>query len=150
MAFTFKPAIYDGVSLYELPRPILAVRIHDAWNFEQLKVPLADGDTLTGHSFQGTEISLDGQLGTQAGTLKASESDMFQEMETLRGVLDVSADAEKYEFFLYHEAASATYRKFKSCSTVRFNWDLSNKTLFTYALLIHAEDPVIYTTAPGA
>jgi hypothetical protein len=149
MAFTFKPAVYDGSTLYELPRPIVSIRVQDAWDFEQFKVPLAAGDTVVGHSRQGVDIAVEGQIGTQGGGLKITEADMFQEIETLRSRLDVTSSGDEYEFFLYHDTATATYRKFKSCSTIRFDYDLSNKNLFTFSAAIHAEDPVIYTTAPG-
>lgn len=149
MTFTFKPAIYKNSSLYELPRPVPVVRVRDAWEASRFKVPLGDGDTLVGHSRQGVDISVEGQIGSQSGTLKTSEGEMLQESETLRGTLDVTSGLEKFEFFLYHDVASATYRKFKSCSTVQFEIDLSDQNLFTYSLVIHAEDPVLYTTAPG-
>ena len=150
MAFTFKPAIYKNSVLYELPQPVLAVRVQDAWDFEQFKVPLADGDFLTGHSQQGVGISVEGQIGEQSGSPKALEQAMFAEIETLRTALDITSDSDKFEFFLYHDTSSSTYRKFKSCSTVRFDYDLSDKNLFAYSIVIHAEDPVIYTTEPGS
>ncbi|MBT4865283.1 MAG: hypothetical protein HON53_09210 [Planctomycetaceae bacterium] len=150
MAFTFKPAVYDGTTFYELPRPIMAIRVQDAWDFEQFKVPLANGDSVVGHSRQGIDIRIEGQVGTQAGGLKISEADMFGELEQLRSQLDVTSSEDEYEFFLYHDTATATYRKLKSCSTIRFDYDLSNKALFTYSVAIHAEDPTIYTTSPGA
>ena len=149
MTFTFKPALYDGSTLHELPRPVVAMRLKDRWDFEKLKVPLAAGDTLVGHSLDGVDLAIDGQIVSQAGTLLLSEQDMFAELESLRSALDVSASGTKYEFFLYHDAASATYRKFKQCSTLRFEYDLSDKRLFKYSVEVHAEDPVIYTTAPG-
>lgn len=149
MPFTFKPAVYDGSTLYELPRPVLAVRIQDAWDFKEFKVPLAAGDVLTGHSRQGVDISIEGQVGSQAGNLKTTEQEMFQELETLRGMLNVDSSNGKFSLFLYYDAISAIYRKFKNCSTSRFEYDLSDKNLFTYSITIHADDPVIYTTAPG-
>ena len=149
MSFTFKPALYDGSTLHELPRPVTALRLRDRWDFERFKVPLAAGDTLVGHSLDGVDLAVDGQIVSQAGALMLSEHDMFSELETLRSALDVSAAGQKYEFFLYHDSESATYRKFKNCSTLRFEYDLSDKRMFKYAIEIHAEDPVIYTTAPG-
>ena len=149
MTFTFKPALYDGSTLYELPRPVVAMRIKDQWDFERLKVPLSAGDSLVGHSLNGVDLAVDGQIVSQAGALLLSEQDMFSELQSLRSALDVSATDQKYEFFLYHDAASATYRKFKKCSTLRFEYDLSDKRLFKYSVEVHAEDPVIYTTAPG-
>ena len=150
MSFTFKPSIYKDASLYELPQPVLVVRIQDAWDFEQIKVPLAAGDVLTGHSQQGVGISVEGRIGSKTGTPRALEQAMFEGIEELRTALNVSATDDKYDFFLYHDESTSTYRHFKSCSTVRFDYDLSDKNLFSYSIVIHAEDPVIYTTAPGA
>lgn len=150
MAFTFKPAVFKNATLYELPRPVVAVRVQDAWDFEKFKVPLRDGDSYIGHSRDGIDISIEGQVGSRDGTLTVSEEAMFEELESLRDVLDVSGPDDRYDFFLYHDAATDTYRHFKQCSTVRFDYDLSDKNLFTYSISIHAEDPVIYTTGPGA
>ena len=150
MTFQFKPTIDNGTILHELPRPILRFHVQDGWDFEQFKVPLKDGDTLVGHSQQGIDISIEGQIGTQSGTLKLTEAEMFDALESLRSVVDVADSNSKYDLFLYYDVASSTYRKYKSCSTVRFEYDLSEKNLFTYSLTIHAEDPVIYSTASGA
>ena len=46
--FRFKPAVFRGSTLYELPRPVTALRIQESWEFEQLKVLLVDGDFLAG------------------------------------------------------------------------------------------------------
>ena len=150
MAFVFKPAVYKSSVLYELPRPVPVLRVRDGWDASRFKVPLADGDALVGHSRQGVDITLEGQIGSQSGALKLSEGDMLEGLEALRSALDVSSASEKFEFFLYHDAASGTYRKFKSCSAVQFEMDLSNQSLFTYSLVVHAENPVLYATAPGS
>ena len=151
MSFVWKPAIYKpGPGLYELPRPVVSLSWQDTWDFETLKVLLTDGDAVTGHSRGGVEIRLEGQIGEQAGTLKLTEQAMFATLETLRSRLDVASDGDKYEFFIYHDASSDTYRKFKSASTVRLECDLSNVYLFSYSLVIHADNPTLYTTAPGA
>ena len=151
MSFVWKPAVYHSATgLFQLPRPVVSLAWQDAWDFEQFKVPLADGDALVGHSHNGVDIRVEGQVGQQAGALKLDEQDMFGAIETLRNRLDVNDESEKYEFFVYHDSASGTYRKFKSASTVRFECDLSDVHLFTYTVLIHAEDPTMYNAAPGA
>lgn len=148
--FHFKPATYRSGTLYELPRPITSLRLQEAWDFDQLKVLLIDGDLLAGHSRQGIDINLEGQIALQAGALRLTEQEMFEELENLRQALHVGATDNRYEFFLYHDQLTATYRKLKSCSTIRLETDLSNNHLFTYTAQLHAEDPNIYTTAPGA
>ena len=146
--FIFKPAIWKNSTLYELPRPVLALRIQDSWDFEEFKVPLAGGDFQEGRSLNGVDISIEGQCGSQAGQLKADEEQMFAELEALRSALDPSSPDEAFELFLYHDPSSATYRSFRGCSSARFEYDLSSPHLFTYSALVHAADPTIYATAP--
>lgn len=151
MSFVWKPALYTAAGgLYLLPRPVVSLSWQDTWDFEQLKVLLADGDEVTGHSRGGVDVRIEGQIGEQAGALKLTEQDMFTALETLRSRLDVASDGEKYELFLYHDDATTTYRKFKQASTVRFECDLSDVHLFGYSLVAHADDPTLYTTAAGA
>ena len=150
MTFVFSPAIYRDATLWELPRPVSSMRIQESWDFERFKVPLADGDSHVGHSKQGVDISIEGQFGSQDGVTKLSEAEMFAVLESLRTKLDISADSEKFEFFLYYDISSGTYRKFRECSTVRLEYDLSSPHLFAYSAIVHADDPTIFSTAPGA
>ena len=149
MALTFKPAIYRDAFLYELPRPVDSLRVRDSWNFQTFKIPLADGNTVIGGSRQGVEIIVEGRFGSQAGTLTLTETDMFEEIKDFRGALDVPDTSDTYSFFLYHDATVGIYRKFKSCSTIRFEFDLSDEKLYSYSAVIHAADPTLYSTSPG-
>jgi len=150
MSFVFQPGLYKSSSLYFLPRPITALRVTEGWDFQQFKIPLKAGDVHVGHSRDGITILVEGQLGSQDGDLKLSEAEMFSALETLRESLEVTSDADKFEFFLYYDASSSTYRKHKNCSVVRFEYDLSNPHLFSYSATLHADDPTIYSTGPGA
>lgn len=145
----FKPAVWKDSVLYELPRPVTVVRILDSWDFARFKVPLAAGDSVAGRSANGVDIAIEGEIGTQAGSLKADEASMFAAIEALRSVLSADAPDDEYELFVYHDAASATYRSFRRCTTVRFECDLSAPQLFAYSAVIHASDPVISTGAPS-
>lgn len=149
MTFTFRPALYRNSTLFELPRPITTLRVLDAWDFEQFKVPLADGDRLYGHSRAGIDLSIEGRTGTHAGVLCGTEETMLDTLSLLGEAFDITSDDDRYELFLYHDEASGTYRKYRSCATVRFEYDLSSPHLFTWSAVIHAEDPRLYTTAPG-
>ena len=149
MSLVFRPALYRGGTLFELPRPITTLRVLDAWDFEQFKVPLAAGDRLYGHSRNGLDLSIEGSVGTRAGTLCATEEDMLAALSQLSEAFDITSDEDRYEFFLYHDQPSAAYRKYRSCATVRFEYDLSSPQLFTWSAVVHAEDPRLYTTAPG-
>ncbi|MEM7810390.1 MAG: hypothetical protein AAF532_02790 [Planctomycetota bacterium] len=148
MSFVFRPAIYDGSALYELPRPVTRLRVQDSWDSADFKVPLRDGDFRAGLSRDGIEISVEGQVATQAGVLLADEGAMFSAVAELRERLDTQGDG-RFEFFIYHDTTSSTFRKFKSCSAGRTEADLSSARLFSYSLLIHAEDSRLYTTGPG-
>lgn len=146
--FLLKPGVYRDEEFYELPRPVPVVRVQDAWDFTRLKVPLAAGDTLVGHSRQGVNLVVEGSF--QASDPETSDTDRFAEIEALRAAVHVGAADDKYEFFLYQDVDAEEYRKFKQCSTVRFECDLADSHLFFYRIVIHAEDPVLYATAPGA
>lgn len=145
----FKPAIWRDGTLYELPRPIRSLRIQDEWDFTRFKVPLVDGDLTVGRSRDGVDIVIAGQIGSQAGTLRLTEAEMFAELEALRAALNPLPDDEPYEFFVYHDPSAGTYRSFRRCSTVRFEYDLSNHALFEYSAVIHADDPTIFHDAPS-
>lgn len=149
MSFLFEPAVVRDSTIVRLPRPIAALRVQETWDFERFKVPLRDGDQSLGHSRQGVDILIDGQIGSQDGALKLSEESMFEALESLRAGLDVSGGGSKFELFLYLDEIGGTYRKFKDCSSVRLEYDLSDPHLFTYSAVIHADDPAIYSTAPG-
>ncbi len=146
---TFKPAIWRNSTLYELPRPVRSVRVQDSWDFAQFKVPLAAGDAVEGRSQNGVDIAIEGECGTRAGTLLAGEQAMLDELEALRGALGVTSPESTYELFLYHDASTGTYRSFRDCSTVRFEYDLSEPWLFTYSLLIHAANPQVFDQVPA-
>jgi hypothetical protein len=146
---TFKPAIWRDGTLYELPRPVRSLRLQDGWDFAQFKVPLAAGDTIEGRSQNGVDIAIEGECGTQAGALLPDETAMFAELEALRSALGVETPEEVYELFIFHDATSGTYRSFRDCSTVRFEYDLSEPWLFTYSILIHAANPQVFDEAPG-
>ena len=73
MGLTFRPAVYKGGELFELPRPITQVRILDRWDFERLKVLMSPGDYLTGHSRHGIEISIEGQFGSHQRSVRDLE-----------------------------------------------------------------------------
>jgi len=114
-------------------------------------VPLKTGVDITGVSRDGVQISVTGEFGIQDSDVELTEQAMFTEVENLDAKLDVEGDT-KYEFFIYYDSGSSTYRKFKQCSTANFDWDVGDdqNKLFTYAISIKSEDPVIYTTAEGA
>jgi len=147
--FRFKPAVWKGGTLYELPRPVTVVRFQDSWDFARFKVPLAAGDAMAGRSANGVDIAIEGEIAAQAGALATSEETMFAAAAALRAALSVAAPDDVYQFFVYHDPASATYRSFRNCTTVRFECDLSAPQLFSYSAMIHASDPTIDTAAPS-
>jgi len=144
-----QPVIYAGATLYKFPRPVGRFRFSDAWDFDRFKVPLKDGESHVGHSRNGVRIVIEGQIAAQDGDAKQTEAEMFAEIETMRSHLNANATNGKFELFLFHDPATPFYRKFKDCSTIRFDLDLSTKTLFTYAVEIHSDDPTVYATAEG-
>ncbi len=146
---SIQPKIYAGSTLYEFPRPVRSLRLRDAWDFDRFKIPLKDGESIAGQSRTGVTIFIDGQIATQISTSKQTEAEMFAEIETMRSHLNANNTNGKFELFLFHDSATPYYRKLKNCSTIRFDVDLTNRTLFTYAIEILSDDPTLYTTAAG-
>ena len=146
--FSFRPSIVRPSSVFELPQPVTSVRVQDSFDFAKLKVPLISGDMLVGHASGGVDIAIEGQIGSHAGTLRLTEEQMFLTLESLREAVHSSTPEDRYRLFLYFDPATATYRSFRECATVRFEYDLSRKQLFTYSLVVHASRPTIELTAP--
>lgn len=141
----FQPGIARHGSVTEFPRPIQGFRIRDAWDFEKMKIPLLDGDQLVGHSRSGTEILLEGQIGQHTGSLKLSEPEMFSTLNLMRDALDVNESCPAFEFVLFADESTSEYRFFRDCTTVRFEFDLSEKCIYSFSAVIHAANPRIFT-----
>lgn len=139
----FRPAVLRGSTRLDLPRPVLVCRLHDSWDYLKLKVPLRAGEQVSGPSQDGVRISLEGQIGSQAGALKLREEEMLEALLALRGVLHVEG-SDFYVLSLYEEEGGSRARYFRQCVTDRFDVDLSNQRLYSYAISIRATDPVLY------
>jgi hypothetical protein len=152
MAFVFKPAIYKGGSLTTFPHPVMDLTISSSWKFDEHTVPLKSGVLSYGHSRVGDQIVISGQMGTQDGTPKISEEDMFGVLSNLRTVLNVASRSDLFEFFIYHDTGTSTYRKFKSCWCVSFDWSMGDKdrVMWPWGCVLKYEDTTLYSTAPGA
>lgn len=140
---TFGPTLIRDSGTYELPRPILAFNLRDAWDFESFKVPFRDGESLTGHSRNAVDITIDGQIGSQSGQLRLDEQAMFETLEDLRAALHVSGPEQTFLLSLYQDQ-DGFHRYFSNCTTVRLDSDLSNKHLFNFSIQIRAADPTIH------
>lgn len=139
----FHPAIIRDDVQVDLPRPVLVCRLHDSWDFLKLKVPLRDGDQLSGPSRDGVEITIEGQIGQHSGSLKLSEETMLEVVQTLRNALHVQRD-EGYLLSLFRDDEQTRFCFFRNCLTSRLDIDFSNQRIFSYAISIHAADPVFY------
>ena len=146
--FSFRPCIVRPSLVFELPQPLTSVRVQDSFDFAKFKAPQVTGDLLVGHTSGGVDISLEGQIGSHAGSLRLSEEQMFLTLESLRQAVHSAAPDDRYRLFLYFDPATATYRSFRNCATVRFEYDLSRKQLFTYSLVVHASQPTIEMSPP--
>lgn len=140
----FHPAIARAGTVIEFPHPILVFRVRDAWDFDKMKVPLRDGDQVVGHSKAGADIAIEGQIGQHSGALKLTEPEMLTTLSTIREALDVNATVGSYSLLLFSDSAVDDHRYLKSCTTTRFEFDLSNPTIYSFAAVIHAADPVMH------
>lgn len=155
---SYKPASYKGSTLYVFPRPVVQLGIDMGWDVRKGEVPLKDGMSLKGLAKRGRTITVAGVvniLGSD-GTGLCTELDRLDEFELLLAAVDCSGDTEKMEFFTHYDPGEATvgdrYRKYKSCVCEKISLGIGDDDLpeFPYNLTILTEDPVRYTTAPGA
>ncbi|TWT35052.1 hypothetical protein KOR42_52680 [Thalassoglobus neptunius] len=142
--FTFYPAVHRSGTLTELPRPVVNFRVLDSWDYQKLKVPLQDGEHVQGHSRDGTMINIEGQIGMHSGQPRLSESDMLASLDETRNVLDVNAESGSFRFILFRNQSNGTYRYFEECCATRFEFDLSNHSLYTYSVSIYAANPLLH------
>jgi hypothetical protein len=142
----FIPTIFHGETAIEFPRPVTVCRIHDSWDFLKLKVPRLDGEQIAGPSRDGVNIVIEGQIGSLSGELKLSEEEMLSAVEALRTALHTESD-QGFALALYRDDLE-NYRYFKQCVTSRFDVDLSNQRIYSYAVSIHAADPRLHDGLP--
>ena len=142
---SFHPAIARGGILTEFPHPILVFRVRDSWDFQMLKGPLRDGEEVGGHSRQGVDVVIEGQIGQHSGTLKLSEPEMFETLNTLRDLLNVNSEQSEYSLVIFADNVAGIFRHFRRCTTTRFEFDLSSQYLYSFAATIHAADPKLYS-----
>jgi hypothetical protein len=144
-ALVWRPAWLRDGTLYQFPRPIPQVRIHETWDAARFKVPLTDGDALSGGSRNGVDITLVGQIVVEDA---ADPPALLTALSELRDALHVTGDDDKAWLFLYHDAEAEVYRHFRGCSTVRFHYELVDGLTIAYEALLHAEDATLYETGP--
>lgn len=140
---TFKPGVVRGGVVYWLPRPVTRVRIQEGFDSQTFKVPLRDGEMVTGQSRNGVDLLIEGQIGSQGETLLLSEQEMLEELEALRAACHPSGPEDLCEVVLYQDDVSGECRQYRDCSLVRLETDLSNPWLFTYSMVLRAHDPVM-------
>lgn len=154
MAFIWEPRLYNGSTALVLPQPMIDVQIRDKFHQDRHTVPFKAGGVTYGPALESTEISLSCGISRQGDTEKVSEQEMFTTFSDIRDYLNTAAEAENgLEFFLYYDSSgSGTYRKFKSvfCDSMSLGMGDEDRTLFGFEISLYADDPVIYTTAPGA
>jgi hypothetical protein len=136
-----------------LPQPIIQLDPGWLWKQQEHKVPRVAGAVSYGLALESVPISITGELAKNASGITLTEQEMWTELETLRGKLAAADDAEKLELFVYHDASGGgTYRKFKQVRPVSLQASIGDdrNVVFGYQLVLMAENPVIYTTAPGS
>lgn len=147
----FRPTLVLPTGRLRLPRPIVQCRVQEAYDAAQFKVPLRDGDRWFGRSRGGIDIALRGQLAQNGAEPAFTEGAMFDLVEEVREALRLGDPEQTYGLGLLEEddpgtpASARPLRGFVGCSTVRLEYDLSDRALYGYSLLIHASDARLQT-----
>lgn len=149
MGLLWKPAIWDGSELLQLPRPVIQLAVRQTWDFLQLKVPLSAGEHVEGRSENGVQIDIAAAAANrQANTFQIDQKSMINRLEDLRQRLRPGTPETVFQFFIWHDSGAKEYRSFRGCSAVEISYDLSEEHLFRYSLSVFARDPKLYVTAP--
>lgn len=143
MSLLFSPGIFANEIFSPLPAPITRLQIQDHWDFDRYQVLFTDGDHTRGISRAGVDLTITGSVASVGGVSLLNEEAMFNAIENLRDSLKQQAD-ELFTFYLFRQQTNQTCRYFRECSVTRFQYDLSQPELYSYALTLHADDPVIY------
>lgn len=149
----FKPALWkDGESdVIYIPRPILSGGPQWRWSTtKRTKVPGVSGERIDWPSWDGVNINFSGLLDQENGTLVADEAEMWDYVSRLNEYMNINDD-DRLELFLYYDPDTTTYVKFKNVIPQALNPEMGDQPgkLWGYSATWFAEDPVIYTTAPG-
>lgn len=175
MAFTFAPALWrDGSytppsgttrtttvgtgQLFFLPQPITSCPIIDDFKgkVEEMTAKVG-GNAMRGNRHAHKQISVTGLYGKHTASTTSptiTELDMFNLHMDLLEFLDPTDPSRAHEFFIYYDAGTNTYRKYKSCYKTELRTDVGDNDyankIFQMNLQMVILDPVMYTTAPGA
>ena len=143
--------IFPNLQIVPLPRPILQLRVQDGFEATPMTVPFRDGSVRRGRSRGGVDIAIRGQLARSGDDLAFSEPEMFDAIESVRLALLRDDPEETYGLALYRFVLpeqdlldSDRLRGFAECTTVKFEYDLSDRAIYGYSLIVHASDPVVH------
>ncbi len=142
MGMMLRPAVRTAGPWYELPGPITGCRIQESWDAERFKVPLRAGDQVAGLSRNGIDVTLRGAVGKRGEAAAFTEQAMWDTLLELREKLDVAGET-KFELRLLADGDRADL--LTGCTTTRFEYDLSNPSLFSYSVQIHATSAEVVT-----
>ena len=144
--WSFSPTLDLPHDRLALPRPIIQLRVQDQWDAAAFDVPLRDGSLRHGRSRGGVDIAIRGQLGELNGSRTLSEGAMLDAIEQVRLALHLPHPEATYGLGLFRlDSDPDVLRGFARCTTVKFEYDLSDRALYGYSLLVHASDPHLHT-----
>lgn len=153
MTVSWNPGIFKNGVFSALPTPAKVLNLSISWDAHRSKTPLADGITSTGQTLNEQRFNISGSLVKNAAKTKLFEDiDIVTAFENLKLLLNVDDDSDKYEFFILKDDGNSVYRKFKSCyaESLVFGYGDNDMHDPTYSADIVAENPLMFSTAPGA
>ena len=149
--WSFSPTLALPSRRLALPRPVVQLRVQDAHEAARFQVPARDGSLWAGRSRGGVDISIRGQFGRSGDGLTLTEPAMLDAIDAVRSALRLADPEAVYGLGLFvfvdpddPAAPSPPLRGFMQCSTVRFEYDLSDRAMYGYSLMVHASDPDLH------
>lgn len=114
------------------------------------KVPLLDGEFTSGHSQNGLEITINGELAQQENNLLLTELQMIDAMNQLRELIHTSHTDTPLTVFLIYDPIDSNYRYFENCSASKITFDLTSPHVYTYQLSLLIDTPTLQTNWSSA
>jgi hypothetical protein len=149
MPLDYRPALYNGTTVFELPQPIYQCKIIDTVKAEQHTVPFKPGGRSYAPTFGSVKITITGGIGVHEGAQTVGDEEQLAVYEELREYLRALTDTGATEFFPFY--SSGSYRKFKNVFVESLDIDVGDQSHqeWPWELQLRADDPVIYDSAPG-
>lgn len=155
MKHYYRPVLYRAAgspTTFVLPAPVTDVDVSQPYKMDTREVPLKNGSYNYGFRRQARLITVSGGVDILENC-EYDDDSAYDVLIALDLFLNLNGTlGDRFEFFTVYDDETPKYVKYRSCVPKSFNYkirDDRNDSMFTYNIVFEAEDPYVWTTAPG-